>query len=73
MVELGVIPSVIGIAEHYRGLIDGLMIDSVDASVARDIETLGIRVRATTILMRDRDGRQRLAEECIAFAKELAS
>ena len=73
MAELGVRPSAIGIAEHYRGLIDGLMIDSVDASVARDIETRGIRVRATSILMRDSDDRQRLAEECIAFAKELAS
>jgi LPPG:FO 2-phospho-L-lactate transferase len=73
MTELGVNPSVVGIAEHYKGSIDGLLIDTVDRSLAGDIEALGIRVRATSILMRDVDDRQRLADECIAFAKETVS
>jgi LPPG:FO 2-phospho-L-lactate transferase len=73
MTELGVNPSVVGIAGHYKGSIDGLLIDTVDRSLAGDIEALGIRVRATSILMRDVDDRQRLADECIAFAKETVS
>jgi LPPG:FO 2-phospho-L-lactate transferase len=73
MAELDVRPSVTGIAEHYRGLIDGLIIDTVDAALAPGIEALGIRVRTTPILMRDVDDRHRLAGECIAFAKELTS
>jgi LPPG:FO 2-phospho-L-lactate transferase len=72
MAELGVNVSVRGIAEHYAGLIDGLMIDTVDASLARDIEKAGIRVRATSILMRDGNDRLMLAEVCIVFAKKLA-
>ena len=72
MTELGASPSVIGIAEHYRGLIDALMIDTADASLATEIEAVGIRVRATSILMRDAEDRQRLAEECISFAERVA-
>jgi LPPG:FO 2-phospho-L-lactate transferase len=72
MAELGVSPSVAGIAEHYNGLIDGLMIDTVDAGLAGDIAPMGIRVSTTRILMRDVDDRQRLARECIAFAQEFA-
>ena len=68
---LGVTPSVTAIATHYRGLIDGLMIDTVDAALAREIEGMGLRVRVTPILMRDNADRQRLAEECVAFVKEL--
>ena len=73
MGELGVVPSVVAIAKHYWGLIDGLMIDTVDASLAAAVETMGIRVRATSILMRDMNDRQRLANECIAFAKGMVS
>jgi LPPG:FO 2-phospho-L-lactate transferase len=73
MSELGVVPSVAAIAEHYRGLIDGLTIDTVDADLAPHIESMGIRVLTTPILMRDAADRQRLAEECIAFAEEIVS
>jgi hypothetical protein len=48
------------------------MIDTVDAAQAPEIEAMGMRVRATPILMRDAQDRRRLAAECIAFAKELA-
>jgi len=71
MAELGVRPSATAIAEHYRDLIDGLMIDTVDGELAHGIEAMGMRVQATPILMRDVDDRQRLAEECLAFAGEL--
>jgi LPPG:FO 2-phospho-L-lactate transferase len=70
MTELGVSPSVTSIAEHYDGLIDGLMIDMIDTKLAPDIEEMGIRVRATSILMRNAADRRRLATECVAFAHE---
>ena len=73
MSELGVSPSVTGIAQHYKGIINGLMIDTLDAGLAADIEVMGMPVRTTSIMMRDIDDRQRLADECIVFAKELAS
>ena len=73
MAELGVVPSVTAIAEHYKGLIDGLIIDTIDAGLAPGIESMGIHARTSSILMRDADDRQRLAKESIACAKELAS
>jgi LPPG:FO 2-phospho-L-lactate transferase len=72
MAELGLTPSVTAIAAHYRGLITGLMIDTVDAGLAPEIEATGMRVHTAPILMRDAQDRRRLAAECIAFAKELA-
>jgi len=72
MTELGVTPSVTAIAEHHKGLIDGLMIDTVDAALAPRIEANDIRVATSPILMRDAQDRARLAEEAIAFAQELA-
>jgi LPPG:FO 2-phospho-L-lactate transferase len=72
MAELGLTPSVTAIAAHYQGLVTGLMIDTVDAALAAEIEATGMRVRTAPILMRDTEDRRRLAAECIAFAKELA-
>jgi LPPG:FO 2-phospho-L-lactate transferase len=72
MAELGLTPSVTAIAAHYQGLVTGLMIDTVDAALAAEIEATGMRVRTAPILMRDAQDRRRIAAECIAFAKELA-
>jgi len=72
MTELDVKPSVATVAAHYKELADGLMIDTVDAALAPEIEAMGMRVRTAPILMRDAQDRRRLAAECIAFAKECA-
>jgi LPPG:FO 2-phospho-L-lactate transferase len=72
MAELGARPSVTAVAEHYKGLIDGLMIDVCDRDDAEAIQAVGMRVRVADILMRDAADRQRLAAECLAFAAELA-
>jgi len=72
MTELGVTPSVAGIADHYKGLVDGLMIDTVDAALAPNIEAKDIRAHAAPILMRTAKDRRAVAAKCIAFAKSLA-
>ena len=71
MRELGLTPSVTAIAEHYNGLIHGLMIDTGDAHATAGIEATGIRVRTAPILMRSTEDRQTLAASCIAFARQL--
>jgi LPPG:FO 2-phospho-L-lactate transferase len=70
MRELGLEASVAAIAEHYRGLISGLMIDTVDAQFSSGIEALGISVRVVPILMRTVEDREGLAAECLAFVEE---
>ena len=72
MAELGHTPSVIAVARHYRGLVHGMMIDTVDAHLADEIEALGMRTRISPILMRNSEDRQRLAAACLTFAQELA-
>ena len=69
MAELGVATSPAAIAEHYRGLLDGLVVDRADEAQAR---TLLIAVRATRTLMAEDDDKLKLAGETLAFANELA-
>jgi LPPG:FO 2-phospho-L-lactate transferase len=72
MAELGVPPSVIGIARHYAGLVDGLVIDAADAALAQEIAAEGIAVRVAPTVMSNSDDRVALARTCLAFAGELA-
>jgi LPPG:FO 2-phospho-L-lactate transferase len=69
--ELGVEPSALGVAQHFKDLLLGWMIDEQDADLTPQIAALGIRVHTTSILMVDRDDRLRLAEELLQFGREL--
>lgn len=71
MQELGKDASVLGIAEHYLGLIDGLVIDAQDAGLATAIEDMGIATLATPAVMTDLASRIALAEATLEFAREL--
>lgn len=71
MAELGAEPSALAVALRYRGLVDGLVIDTADAAQAPAIVAEGIAVHVTDAIMRDRPGRARLARETIAFARRL--
>lgn len=68
--DLGTEPSALAVAEHYRGLISGLVIDEQDASLARGIRSLGLKVRVTQTVMRNTEDRRRLALEVLDFAAE---
>ena len=70
MAELGTPVSNVSIAAHYHGLIDGLVIDSVDAGDAAAIDEPG---HATCTLMQDLSDRVRLASDVLAFAQTLAT
>jgi LPPG:FO 2-phospho-L-lactate transferase len=68
MAELGLAVSNEAIAAHYRGVIDGLVIDEADAA---DREKVDLPVLVTRTLMRDIADRERLARDVIAFADGL--
>jgi LPPG:FO 2-phospho-L-lactate transferase len=53
-----------GIASYYEGLIDGLIAD--------DPDTQGLPIHETEVLMRDPEGRRRVADEALRFAVSLA-
>jgi LPPG:FO 2-phospho-L-lactate transferase len=63
--ELGIRPSALAIAKHFRQLIDLLLIDNVDNSLVKSINDIGIETHVTNILMKDRTDRGRLAKEII--------
>jgi LPPG:FO 2-phospho-L-lactate transferase len=68
MAELGLAPGVAAIAAHYGDLLDGIVLDHVDAAEA---SALGIQSYVTDILMRSLPDRARLAAEVLAFARSL--
>lgn len=72
MQELGNEVSALGIAKHYQGLVDGIVIDEHDAHLAHDIESLGIRTRVARTVMTDLETRIALAEATLDFAREIA-
>lgn len=69
MQELGVAVSTRAIVEHYRALIDGLLIDHADAA---EEAGAGIPVMVTGTMMKTVSDRERLARDVIAFADRLA-
>lgn len=69
MRELGVAVSSASIAEHYAGLLDGLIVDAGDDNAANGS---GIPVRRTRTLMRTRHDKEALAMETLAFAADIA-
>lgn len=73
MGELGLSPGNATIAAHYRGLIDGLVIDRLDARDRAEIESMGVAVQVAQTVMSSDEDRIRLAAETLAFATGLAA
>ena len=71
MRELGIEPSVLGIAEHYRDVVDGLIIDTEDGSKQDAIEAMGITVKVCNTLMVSLTDKIKLAEDTLDFAAQL--
>ena len=71
MNELGIVCSATAIAQHYRGLIDGLLIDTDDAVLEAEIAKLGVAVKLSDIVMRSAEDRCALATIVLQFAGEL--
>jgi len=66
MAELGLSVDHAAIAAHYRGLIDGLVIDDGDVATGLDLPVLKVPT-----LMRDDADRVRLAQDTLDFARAL--
>lgn len=71
MVELGIDPTPAAIADHYQGLIDGIVVDDADAAFAPTIGETGTAVLVTGTVMTDDCDKERLAAETIAFARDI--
>lgn len=71
LASLGHMSNAFGVATLYGGLIDGLVIDTVDEVWAHDIASIGIHEHVTDTIMVGDAGRARLAGDVLDFAREL--
>lgn len=69
--ELDIEPSCKAIAQHYRGVINGLIIDNSDMQEKEEIEAFGIITKTTNVLMKNINNEKRLAIETLEFGKSL--
>ena len=72
MRELGMPVSVAALARHYRGLIDGLIVDEADRAESAEIDRMGQSALATDIVMNTDADKARVASQTLDFASGLA-
>ena len=71
MHELGVPNTATQVAQHYQDFLSGFVIDHADLKECDAIEGLGMKVLVTNTVMVSLEDRVQLAEDCLAFLKEL--
>jgi LPPG:FO 2-phospho-L-lactate transferase len=65
--ELGVEPSAFAVANHYRGLATGFVMDGIDAQLVESVRGLNMQTLVTNTLMNSHEDRRRLANEVLDF------
>jgi LPPG:FO 2-phospho-L-lactate transferase len=68
--ELGIQPSALAVANHYRDLLEGFVFDQQDSELLESIRELNMRTHVTNTLMSSHDDRKILAMEVIDFIRE---
>jgi LPPG:FO 2-phospho-L-lactate transferase len=68
MIELGLSSDVRSIAEHYAGLIDGLVVDAADEAIASD---LPVATSVTNTVMHTFEDKAALATTCVKLCASL--
>lgn len=71
MAELGLPVGSAGIARHYREVLDGLILDRLDATDIDAVEAEGVNAAVTATVMQSLDDRMALARFAMAFASRL--
>jgi LPPG:FO 2-phospho-L-lactate transferase len=71
LAAVGVEATAAAVAQHYgSGLLDGWLVDTVDAEAVKAVEADGIRCRAVPLLMTDIDAAAAMAREALTLAEE---
>jgi LPPG:FO 2-phospho-L-lactate transferase len=69
--ELGIEPSALAVAEHYREFLSGFVFDRVDRELESQIQQLNVLTLCTETLMASPAQRKRLAQDVLKFGKLL--
>jgi len=65
--ELGIEPSAFAVANHYRGLATGFVLDTIDAQLIESVRGLNMQVLVTNTLMKGHEYRRQLASDVLNF------
>jgi LPPG:FO 2-phospho-L-lactate transferase len=72
LAAIGVEATAAAVAEHYgSGLLDGWLVDTVDAPAVPRVEAAGIRCRAVPLMMSGPQETARMAADALALAEEV--
>ncbi len=69
--ELGITPCAKAVANHYRDLLSGFVLDTLDEAEANDISAWGIMPLVTETIMRSQEDRIELAKKTVEFGISL--
>lgn len=69
--ELGIEPSALAVANHYRNILTGFVLDNADSSMERGVQKLNIKTMVTDTLMNHLTVRARLAQDVLHFIGSL--
>jgi len=70
--ELGIEPSGLAVANHYRGLASGFVLDTIDAQLIESVRGLNMRGLVTNTLMKGHDQRKQLANDVLNFIGDMS-
>jgi LPPG:FO 2-phospho-L-lactate transferase len=70
--ELGIEPSALAVANHYRGLATGFVLDTVDAQLIESVWGLNMRGLVTNTLMNSHENRRQLANDVLNFIGDMS-
>ena len=73
MKELGFDCDVSGIVDYYADIADGIIIDNKDSTYREKIESRGVKVHTSNIVMQSLQDRKDLAKETIQFSEMLCA
>ena len=65
--ELGIEPSALAVANHYRGLVGGFVVDRIDSQLSESVRGLNMRTLVTNTIMSSLDNRKQLANDVLHF------
>lgn len=65
--ELGIEPSALAVANHYRGLATHFVLDKIDEQLNESVKGLSMRTYVTNTLMKSHEDRKRLAADLLNF------
>ena len=65
--ELGIEPSALAVANHYRGLVTHFVMDTIDAQLIESVRGLNMQVHVTKTVMKSHEDRKLLAEDTLNF------